>query len=113
MNYSDLDNLYKQIASAVVSLGFDFRVLHTGRVDFREPRAPIQIGDLYRLYTGQYLTTSRQGNTCSVHAWLGNFNLSSTMIPEGDSCNDASCDRLIRYRFVLEELERRHEKDQI
>ena len=66
LNYSDLDNLYKQIRSAVGSLGFVLRVLITGKDNFREPRTPIQIGDLYRLYTGQNLTTSRPGNICAV-----------------------------------------------
>ena len=100
LNYLDLDNLHKQIRSAVENLGLVLKVLDTVRVNFGQPTAPIQIGDLYRLYTGQKLSTPQQGNICSVLAWLGNFNLSSTMMSDGDSGNDASCDRLIRYQLV-------------
>ena len=100
MNYSDLDNLCKQQTSTGENLEVQFEVLDTGRVAFGEPRAPIQIGDFHQLYTGQYLTTSQPGNTCSVHAYLSNFYLSAIMVPDGDSFNDASCESVIRCQPV-------------
>jgi hypothetical protein len=77
LNYFDLDNLYKQQTSAGENLGFVFGVLDTSRLDWGEHKAPIQLGDLYPLYAGQNLTTSRQGSICAVLAWLGNFSLNS------------------------------------
>ena len=85
LNYFGLDNLSKQQTFAGEDPGFVFGVLYTGRVNWEEHRAPIQSGELYTLYTGQNITTSRQRSIYSVLAWLGNFYLSSTMVPDCNS----------------------------
>jgi hypothetical protein len=84
LSYFDLDNLSKQQTSAGEDPGFAFWVLDTGRVEWEKYRAPIKSGELHPLYSGQNITTSRQRSICAVLARLGNFYLSSTMVPDGD-----------------------------
>jgi hypothetical protein len=100
LNYIDLDNLSKQKTSAGKDPGFVFWVLDTGRVNWEEYGAPIKSGELHPLYTGQIITTSRQRSICAVLAWLGNFCLSSTMVPDGEFSNDALFDNVFRCQPV-------------
>jgi hypothetical protein len=100
LNYFDLNNLSKQQTSAGEDPGFAFGVLNTGRVKWDEHRAQIQFGELYPLYSGQNITTSRQRIICAVLARLGNFHLNSTMVPDGDYWNFATLDSAIRCQPV-------------
>ena len=85
LNYFDLDNLSKQQSSAGEDPGIVFGVLETDRVNWEKHRAPIRSDELHPQNSGQIITTSRQRIICAVLAWLGNFCLSSTMVPDCNS----------------------------
>ena len=95
MNYFNLEILSKQEISAGEDLGCVFGVLDTVRVNKEAQRVLIQLGKIHPLFDGLIITTSRQRIICAVLAWLGNFHLSSTMVPDGDSSNDTPFDSLI------------------
>jgi len=85
LNYFGLDYLSKQQTSAGEDPGFVLGVPDTGRVNWEEHRAPIRSGELHPLFDGLIITTSRQRSICAVLAWLGNFYLSSPMVPDCNS----------------------------
>jgi hypothetical protein len=100
LNYFDLEKLSKQEISAGENPGCFFGVLDTGRVNKEAQRVSIQLGEIYPLFDGLIITTSRQRIICAVLAWLRNFCLSSTMVPDGNISNEVPFDNLIRCQIV-------------
>ena len=100
LNYFNLEILSKQEISAGEDLGCVFGVLDTVRVNKEAQRVLIQLGKIHPLFDGLIITTSRQRIICAVLAWLGNFCLSSPMVPDGNINKEVPFDNLIRCQIV-------------